>query len=127
MIRSQGRPPDDPEIKKLLIDTNRGMRRGVPLIRYWGSQELENLSPESMAIMGFRKEAIEDLKSKLLAQGVDESSLVDEMDTSILRLTFANTYFGNKGWDISQPTSAQLHILRQQPVFNDPLGAVRDR
>lgn len=103
------------------------MRRGVPLIRYWGSQELENLSPESMAIMGFRKEAIEDLKSKLLAQGVDESSLVDEMDTSILRLTFANTYFGNKGWDISQPARSFIYYASNQYLMIRSVRFATDR
>jgi hypothetical protein len=52
----------------------------IAIIRYWGSQELENLSAENLSALGWGHGQLEKMKGRLKTKGIDESRHADVID-----------------------------------------------
>lgn len=114
------------EVKKQIANLSRDAT-GMSFIRYWGSSELENLSPENLHALGFDHETLKYMRDKLSARGVDESQHADFIDRTVLSIAFEHNTCRNNGWDVNNLTQEQIDVIYQHPVMIDPLGQIRDR
>lgn len=127
--KEQGMSADPSQIAALRRDAANLCRdtTNMSLIRYWGSQELENLSTENLNALGWDREHLENIKDRLRAGGIEESKHADVIDGAVIKLSFGSNFCRERGWDPNNPTEEQNNVLYQQPIMQDPLGQIRDR